>query len=99
MSQLCQGLGLDLANTFPGDAEVVAHLFEGANLAVGEAEAHDEDFTLAIVQSLEGEAGVALQQVEGGGFNRNLSFGVFNEIAERRIVFFAEWRLAGLQGG
>ena len=41
MAQLSEGLGLDLADAFPGDVELLADLLQGAGAAVLNAEAQD----------------------------------------------------------
>src|SRR5207245_7640160 len=39
VAQLTQGTGLDLPDPLPGQAEALAHLFQGARLVVDQAEA------------------------------------------------------------
>ena len=46
MTQLPQGLGLDLPDAFAGNVELLAHLFQGAAAAVLDAEAQLEHFLL-----------------------------------------------------
>src|ERR1700745_1760054 len=43
VAQLGQGLRLDLANAFAGDAELLADVFQRAGLAIIEAEPHAHD--------------------------------------------------------
>ena len=53
MAHLAEGLGLDLTDTLAGDLELAADFFEGAAVAVLEAEALFEDFALALGEGVE----------------------------------------------
>jgi hypothetical protein len=50
VTQLRQGLGLDLADALAGEVEPPAHLVEGQRLVVGQAEPQRQDLALALVQ-------------------------------------------------
>ena len=48
MAQLAEGLGLNLADAFPRDAELAPHFLQGAGAAVPEAEALFNNLALAV---------------------------------------------------
>src|SRR5687768_13263076 len=52
MAYFAEGFGFDLADAFAGDAELAADFFEGARVAISEAEAKFENLAFAL-----GEAG------------------------------------------
>ena len=90
MPQLAQGLGLDLANPLAGDAEIAANFFEGAELAVFQPVAQDDDPALAVGQffqriaDLGPEQAAARQASSGAGIDV-----VLDEITEERVTFRA----------
>ena len=45
MTQLSEGLGLDLADALPGDVELLSHLFQGTGPSVLDAEAQRSTFS------------------------------------------------------
>ena len=51
--QLADGLGLDLADTFTGNAEIAADLFQRAGAAIVQTEAQPDDLLLTGGQALE----------------------------------------------
>lgn len=51
MAQFAQGFGLDLADTFAGDVEELAHLFQGVVALLANAETLAQDLLLAGVRS------------------------------------------------
>src|SRR3990172_4049635 len=50
MSQLPQGLGLDLAHALAGDLEGVAHLFQSMRIAVVQAEPQAQNLRLPLLE-------------------------------------------------
>ena len=56
VSELTQGLGLDLADALTGDAELSPDLFEGAATAIIEAETELEDAPFTTAQGIENAA-------------------------------------------
>ena len=88
MAKFGQGRILDLANTFPGDAEFITDLLEGTFLGVVQAEAKLKNLDFATGESLE-RAGdgiaeivalVLCGRIDGGGIGE--------EIAESAAVAF-----------
>jgi Holliday junction resolvasome RuvABC ATP-dependent DNA helicase subunit len=53
VAELAQGLGLDLADAFAGDREVLADLLQGVLAAAPQPEAHLDHLLLAGSQGLE----------------------------------------------
>src|SRR5919202_270096 len=64
VAQLGHRLALDLPHPFTGEAEALADLLERARLLAVQAEAHDHDVPLALVQRLQDVADVALHHLE-----------------------------------
>ena len=69
MPQLPQGLGLDLADAFAGDVELLADLFQGVVGVHVDAEAHAQDLGLAGGEAGEHVLGGLAQALDGGGFD------------------------------
>ena len=86
MAKFGQGRVLDLANTFPGNAEFIADLFEGTFLGVVQAKAKLKNFDLAGSENLE-RAGDRLTEIDPlmlfGGVDGN---GIREEIAEGTVI-------------
>src|SRR5215203_3449708 len=95
MAHLAQGLGLDLPDALAGDFELAADFFEGAAVAVDEAEALLEDLALALGEGVEDVADFFLQQGDGGDVARILRGGIRDEIAEGGVVALTDGRLKG----
>ena len=83
MAKFGQGRVLDLANTFPGDAEFIADLFEGTFLGVVQAKAKLKNLDFAAGESLE-RAGdgiaeivalVLCGRIDGGGIGEEIAEG------------------------
>ena len=70
--------------------EVATHLFEGLDLAVGEAEAHDQHLSLPLVEAFEHERQVLLEELERSNLYRDLRIGVLNEVAKGGVVLLPE---------
>ena len=93
MAELAQCLRLDLANALAGDAELAAHLFEGAAAPIFEAEAELEDAALAARQAGEHVFHLLAKELLAGRFRGSESGWVFEEVAEVAVLLFADWRL------
>src|SRR5690349_9130308 len=50
MTQLAQGLGLDLAHTLTGDVKLSPYLFQGAASTILDPEAQLQDLAFAVIQ-------------------------------------------------
>src|SRR5262249_51275237 len=91
--QLAQGLGLDLADTLAGDAELLADLFEGVIGVHADAEAHAQHPLLARRQRRQ-HAGGGLAQVRlDGRVDRQDRVLVLDEVAEVAVLLVADRRL------
>src|SRR5207237_10466198 len=88
VTQLAQGLGLDLANTFTGDVKLFANLFQGAAAAIIKAETQLEHFTLAIGQALENILHLLFEQLVTGCVGRRQRSVVFDKVTQVAIVLF-----------
>src|SRR5580658_9052381 len=88
--QLGHGPGLDLTNPLPGQAEVLAHLVEGAGLAPVEAKAQPEDLPLALVQGDQHLGHLTGEQRGGGGVERRNRGAVLHDVAQLGIAVFPQ---------
>src|SRR3954454_18806161 len=88
--QLRQRLGLDLPDALPGDAELLADLFESARVAVGQSEPELDDLLLALGERVQDRVELLLQEDERRRVDRDDSVGVFDEVAEVGVVLFAD---------
>ena len=93
MAQLAQGLGLDLADAFARDVELLADLLERVRLAVGQTEAHPQHLLLARGQRGQNLLKLLTQQRVGRFLRRLRGFVVLNEIAQMAVLFLADRRL------
>src|SRR5580700_1920388 len=91
MPQFAQGLGFDLADAFAGYRETLPDLFQGVLAAVFEAEAHLDYFFFARGQRAQDLSGLVLEVHVDHGFGGRDYGAVFDEVAEMRIFFFADW--------
>ena len=90
VTELPQGFGFDLANSLPGDVELLADLLQGVGLAIGEAEAHPQDLLLPGGQG--GEHLLQLFPQKGiagglGGLGRLL---VLDKVAQMAVLLLAD---------
>ena len=91
--QLAQRLGLDLADAFAGDAELLADLFQGVVGVHADAEAHAQDALLARRQRRQ-HAGGGLAQVRlDGRVDRQDGVLVLDEVAQVAVFLVADRRL------
>ena len=95
MAQLSEGLGLDLADAFPGDVELLADLLQGAGAAVLNAEAQLQHLLLPGGEGREDLYQLLLQQGEGGGLRRLAGVLIGDEVAQMAVLLLAD---GGLQG-
>ena len=95
MPQLAQRLGLDLADAFARNVELLADLLEGMRLAVLKAEAHTQDLLLTRREGGEDILELLTQKRVGCLLGRLRSVIILNEVAEMTVLFFADRRLKG----
>ena len=86
MTELAQSLRLYLADTLTSDVELLADLFKGVRMAVGEAEAHGEHALLTGSEGLEHVGKLLLEQSRGGCVRRGGSVVVGDEVAEVAVL-------------
>src|SRR5215471_18970478 len=67
VAELGQGLGLDLADPLPGDAELPAHFLQRARVPVGQPEPQLDDLLLAPGEAVQDLLQLVLQHDERGG--------------------------------
>ena len=89
MAQLAQRLGLDLADAFARDVELLADLLERAGTAVLDAEAELEDLLLARGEGGEHVHKLLLQQRERRGLARLARALIGDEVAKVAVFLFA----------
>ena len=87
MLQLTQGLGFNLADTFPGDRELLPDLFQGMIGVHAYAEAHAQDPLLARGQRGQNPGGGFPQVGVNGRVHRQDGVLVFDEITEMTVFF------------
>ena len=94
MTQLSEGLGLDLADALPGDVELLSHLFQGTGPSVLDAEAQLEHLLLPGGQGGEHIHQLLLQQGEGGGLGGLAGILVGDEVPQVAVLLLPD---GGLQ--
>ena len=82
VAELGQGLGLDLPDPLPGDAELLADLFQGPRVPVGQPEPQLDDPLLAVRQLAKHALQLVLQHDERRCLDRHHGVRVFDEVAE-----------------
>src|SRR3954463_6398790 len=85
VTELRERLGLDLPDALARHAELLAHLFERADLAVIETEPQSHDCALAIVELLQRFLNRFRQQRTSGSGRRRNHVRVFDEVAEKAV--------------
>ena len=98
VTQLGERLRLDLADALPGDAELLADLFERAHLPVVEPEAEPHDLPLAIVELLERLDDRLGEQRAGGGGVWAKALAPINAVSMVVAAATANARAAGRAG-
>src|SRR5258708_9055081 len=86
VAELGERLGLDLADPFPGNAELPTDLFQRPRMAVGQAEPHLDNPPLPHAQYVQDLVQLVLQHYESGSFHRHDRVGVFAEVAEIGVL-------------
>src|SRR5947207_12445804 len=93
VAQLGQRLGFDLADALPGDAELLADLFERAGLAVDQPEPQLHDLLLPVRQLAESLLDRLGQHAAGGHLGRGVGTGVLYEVGEVGVVLLHQRRV------
>src|SRR6266542_5337389 len=93
VAQLAKRLDLDLADTFPRDAELLADLLERAAVAVFQAEAQLEDAALALGQLVEHLLDLLAQHLVARGVRGCQHLGVLDEVTKLAVLLLAHRRL------
>src|SRR5688572_3305469 len=89
VTQLAEALGFDLADAFAGDLELLADFFQGAGIAIHQAEAEFENLALALGEAAEDILELAFEEAVAGHVHRILSLLVFDEVAKVGFVTVA----------
>ena len=95
MAQLAQGLGLDLADAFARDVELLADLLKRVRLAVGQTEAHPQHLLLARGQRGQDLLKLLAQQRVGRFLRRLRGLVVLNEVAQMAVLLLTDRRFEG----
>ena len=92
MLQLAQRLCLDLTDALTGDVEFLADFLQRARTAIQQAEAQAEHLFLPFGQPLQHGVDLILQQLVVGIFIRRERLFILDEIAQVRVILFADRR-------
>src|ERR1019366_8413687 len=92
MPQLPQRFGFDLTDSLSCYCERLAYFFQRLLRAIFESEAHLDDLFLARSQRTQHLRSLVFQIDVNYGFCRRNYRAVFDEVAQVRIFFFANWR-------
>src|SRR5208283_4709914 len=95
MAQLSQRFGFDLADAFASYCERLADFLQRVLRTVFEPEAHLDDLLLARRQRAQHLRSLVFEVDVDYRFGRRNYSAVFDEVAEVRIFFFANWRFEG----
>src|SRR5687767_12761823 len=90
MTQLAEGLRLDLPYTLARDGEILADFFQGVLAAVADAEAHLDHLLLARRERLEDRLRLLLEVQIDDRLRRRDDVAVLDEIAQMRIFLFPD---------
>lgn len=93
MAQLGQSLGLELADSLPGDLEVGPNFLEGPHPTIGEAEPHDQHLPLPVVETLQSPSQLILKRAESRDVGRPLRIHVLDHVAEGAVIVLPHRRL------
>src|SRR5690606_37037670 len=85
VTQLAQCLGFDLADTFTGDIELLAHFLEGVVSIHVDTEAHAQNLGFTGGKAGQYFASGFLEAFDGGHVDRGLHGAVLDEVAKMRI--------------
>ena len=92
MAELAQGLGLDLAHSFPGDMELLAQLFQCPGPAIFQPEPQGNDPLFPGRQALEHIHQLPPQQLPPGLVHRDARLLVLDKILQMGVLFLAHRR-------
>src|SRR5215213_1870156 len=95
VAELAERLGLDLADPFAGDVELLADFLEGPRAPVLEAEAQLEHPSLAACQRVQNALHLLLQELVRSGLRGSEGSTVLDEVAEVGVLLLADRRLEG----
>ena len=95
MAQLPQGLGLDLADPFPGDIKLLAHLFQGAGAAVLQAKAQAPALSLPGGEESSTLLRVSFSKVWEAASARGRRVVIGDKVPQMAVFFLAD---GGFQG-
>src|SRR5499426_79199 len=95
MSELAEGLGLDLAYALAGDREVLAHFLEGVLAAVGEPEAEAQHLLLAGGERVQHLVGLLAEAQPDHALHGRADLLVLDEVAQMAVLFLSDGRLEG----
>ena len=90
MAQLAQGFCFDLADTFTGNVELLAHLFQRAGAAIFQAKAQAQDLFFARGQGFQHIGQLLFQQGLAGGFGGNGGFLIGDKVAQVAIFLLTD---------
>ena len=93
VAHFAERLGLDLADSFASDFELLADLFQSSGITVAKAEAKFEDLAFAFGKAAKDISQLILEQAVAGHVGWILSGFIFDEIAEVRVFAVANGRL------
>src|SRR5579871_3970465 len=90
VSELSQCFGFQLPNSLAGDLVNVSYLFKRLTVTVHEAEAHFENLSLSLVQTLESVPQLFLEQRLACYVRRVVRTPVYDEIGHARVPVVAD---------
>ena len=93
MAKLGKRLRFDLPDPLPGHPELAPDFLQRPRMAVDQAEPQLDDLCLPFGQRVQDGLQLFLQQDEAGRVDGHHRFGVFDEVAEVRVLFLADRRL------
>ncbi len=90
MSQLAQGLGLDLTNALPGHPELPAHLLQGAAAPILQAESELKYPPLLVCEGVQRSQDFLLKEFEEGAIRREWGAPVLDEVSQVSVLFLSD---------
>ena len=91
MTQLAQGLGLNLADALAGYLKFAAHFFQRALVAVVQTEAKAQYLFLTGGQGVQHVQQLLLHQGKAGGFRGSGGLIVGDKVAQMAVLLLADW--------
>ena len=95
MAELAESLCLDLTDTFTGNIELLADLFQSSGAAVLESETQPEHFLFTFCQGSEHLIQLFLEKGEGSSLSGNRHIVILNEITEMAVLLLADGSFKG----